>query len=244
MRIPSCNSLSLLSHDLWSLLSCKNIVLSHQMRRICSSRALCLFHGIYSVVVLACRCQQNFFSKVLELHTHEPPTDVYVVYIHFSMRNLRRTSINNKRKFSEKYSMMGLILSLSCPPICSRPHTHLRTHTQFVSTPIVCLGALKIQKLLRWIKIMARRDLHTKIYLWIIFFRRRFYRFGTISMSKHFVVRQDKTRRASTGENLHDRIHKTSEGTSLVCLLEVHIYSFPLSALFLVLCRCCCCCIF
>lgn len=108
------------------------------MRRICSSRVLCLFHGIYSVVVLACRCQQNFFSKVLELHTHEPPTDVYVVYIHFSMRNLRRTSINNKRKFSEKYSMMGLILSLSCPPICSRPHA--LTHTYTVRVDADCLS--------------------------------------------------------------------------------------------------------
>lgn len=39
------------------------------------------------------------FSKVLELHTHELPADVYVVYIHFVPRNLRHTSMNNKRKF-------------------------------------------------------------------------------------------------------------------------------------------------
>lgn len=139
MRIPSCNSLSLLSHDLWSLLSCKNIVLSHQMRRICSSRVLCLFHGIYSVVVLACRCQQNFFSKVLELHTHEPPTDVYVVYIHFSQRNLRRTSINNKRKFSRKIFDDGTNLELELPSYMLTP-THALTHTYTVRVDADCLS--------------------------------------------------------------------------------------------------------
>lgn len=45
------------------------------------------------------------------------PTDVYAVYFHLALRNLRvkRTSINNKRIvfFSRKYSMMRLISNLS-----------------------------------------------------------------------------------------------------------------------------------
>lgn len=164
------------------------------------------------------------FAKCLSCtRVSRAPTDVYAVYFHLALRNLRvrRTSINNKRFFKYFFSKIF-------DDETNLEHEQLYVPKYYsIYTPDVDAACLsrrvenpKAFAMDQFFFFGATRFAYKNIFEYNIFFHVASISIdpgtGTISMSKQFVVRQDK----STKKNCSTEYIKRRE--TLACLFEVH----------------------